>query len=437
MSAQKLVFIIGAGASRSISPDIPVMRDFFEKCLPYLKDAKNHPAIWLAFAILEETRCFSAPNERLENAAAYIMTLHWHLQKIEELKISHSQPEYQKTEKDWLDWIKFYHEMCQRDDSRTHANLENVFTRAEKYLLDENQADNFTRRHPYTRLVFAVSYLFSILQQEHHSPEPHAELARLLSEWLKADPERSATFISFNYDVWLERSLQVVGLWHPHRGYHYEFERFSNLPNARASNTQWDTVFDTGSGDVSQTYQFQAFSTNYSHRVIVLKPHGSLNWYWRENSGDCVVLLEGTENSLVTANEGRYYLYDHLDRNKRPVSYTPFIVPPVQLKRRQHPVFWQTDQRLFQVLSEADTVVSIGWSMPETDIDYRQKILHAMEHRSQQLRRLLIFNDDPEGRQMGFYLRFESVFRPAVKTEFYGKGFTPESIRQGFEFLNQ
>ena len=36
MSIQQVVFILGAGASRSISSDIPVMADFFEKCLPYL-----------------------------------------------------------------------------------------------------------------------------------------------------------------------------------------------------------------------------------------------------------------------------------------------------------------------------------------------------------------------------------------------------------------
>ena len=152
-----------------------------------------------------------------------------------------------------------------------------------------------------------------------------------------------------------------------------------------------------------------------------------------------MVLLEDDQDSFVTALS-KWHLqgdFNYASQNIAPI-YVPFIVPPTRLKRRRHPAFWQIDRRIFQVLSEADAVVSIGWSMPETDRDFHQKITHAMEHRQHgQLERFIICNYDPGEKDLGFYLRMESVFRPAQKTEIFGDGFSLDPIKRTFDLLQE
>lgn len=438
MNIQKVVFILGAGASRSISPNIPVMADFFEKCLPYLQDPKAHPVVWLAFAILEQCRCFPAPHRQLENAAAYAIAMHWHLLELDEARVAKDSPEYKRTEHSWLEWIQLYQRLCEKEESRIHANLEVVFAEAERKLFESRKTGDVLDGGAYIRLVFAVQYLFSHLLQRFPDSAPHAQLADLLSAWLNAHSGRSATFISFNYDVWLERALQKVGIWHPYRGYQYQFEQFMNLESARRASQTLETRTFRAIGD-NDTLQKQPFTVNPSHKVSVLKPHGSLSWYVEDKkSSDCVVLLEDTQDSLVAVLD-KWHLQGNFDFASDDIVsiYVPFIVPPTQLKRRQHPAFWQIDRRIFQVLSEADAVVSIGWSMPETDRDFQQKVTHAMEHRHKQLERFIICNFDPGEKDLGFYRRMESVFRPARKTEILGEGFSTDSLERVFDLLRE
>ena len=436
MSIQKVVFILGAGASRSISSDIPVMADFFEKCLPYLEDPRAHPAVWLAFAVLEQCRCFPGPHRHLENAAAYAIAMHGHLLELKsKARVAKDSPEYKRTEQSWFEWVKLYRRLCEKEESRIHANLEVVFAEAERKLFESRKTSDGLDGQAYICLVYAVQYLFSRLTQRFRDPKPHAQLAQLLSDWLNADFARSATFISFNYDVWLERALQGAKIWHPYQGYQYEFERFTNLESAgRAGQTLETTTFRTIG--VNDTLQTQPFTVNPPHKLRVLKPHGSLSWYVDdEESPNCVVLLEDTQDSLVTALD-KWPLqgdFNYASQNTAPI-YVPFIVPPTQLKRRQHRAFWQIDQRIFQVLSEADVVVSIGWSMPETDRDFQQTITHAMQYCEgrRQLGRLIICNYNQNSE---FYLHMESVFRPAKKTEIVDDGFATDSIKRVFDLL--
>ena len=226
----------------------------------------------------------------------------------------------------------------------------------------------------------------------------------------------------------------------PYRGYQYEFKRFANLKDALAAGEQWDVVFKNPGQiiSVNKTFKPQPFAMNPGHKVYVLKPHGSLSWFVDEKSSDCLVLLEDTQDSLVTILPRRWHLRDQADKTGREIrDYEPFIVPPTQLKRRQHPIFWQIDHRIAQVLSEADAVVSIGWSMPETDRDFQQRIIHAMEHRPHgQLKRFIICNHDPGEKDLRFYLRMESVFRPAKRTEIFGEGFSKDSIKKVFAMLS-
>ena len=58
----KIVYIVGAGVSKSIDSDIPVMNDFFEKAIELI----DENVAWLAFSAAELARAFPH-NPEIEN----------------------------------------------------------------------------------------------------------------------------------------------------------------------------------------------------------------------------------------------------------------------------------------------------------------------------------------------------------------------------------
>ena len=66
--AEGIVYFLGAGASKHIHEDVPLVNDFFEKCLPYLEES----TVWVALATLEWCRVFETRVPELENLAGAI-----------------------------------------------------------------------------------------------------------------------------------------------------------------------------------------------------------------------------------------------------------------------------------------------------------------------------------------------------------------------------
>ncbi len=426
---RKILFILGAGASRSISPKVPLVEDFFEKCLPFLEDPDKHPEIWLAFAILEEGRCFQEPNKELENAAAYIMAAHWQL--IDFGRMGPGQPNlkdtpaYNRLEEAHRDLVKHYLKLCGEAPSRTRANLESVFSRAER-----------EERYRF-RPILALNFLLGQLQKEFSTAAPHAVLARGIKRWLEREGAKTeVSLLSFNYDVWLERELQRERVWHPRMGYGVAFEKFMDLPMARRIEDQQRRLRESGAGAV-EPFSIKQFVRSFDSQVCVLKPHGSLSWYRHEKSGDSLVMLEEGEDSLVTVNEGRWYLRDLWGEGQRERTYEPLFVPPAPQKRRKGPLFFEIDKRIDAELTEADTVVVIGWSMPKTDLDWESRIRHVIDHRPRQLQQLIVCNlADSKPEDIESVTRIESGFRPAMPVKIFGSGFE-NSAEEMWNFLRE
>lgn len=429
---KKILFVFGAGASRAISPKVPLLNNFFEKCLPFLRRPDIHPQIWLAFAILEEGRCFQEPNRELENSAAHIWAFHQVLIETER------QPNLKSTLAHvWLREmhrrsVRHYLNVCIETASRREANLEEVFLRAEQE--DQTQAHPVYDRYRFRPKV-AIHYLLVKLQNNFPKALPHAVLARYVKEFLeRRNNTISVSFLSFNYDVWLERELQREGIWHPTSGYGVDFKEFLELPLAQELDARDRRMRESISGVMATALFSKPFRDRIESRVRVLKPHGSLNWYRHEKSKKDLLLLEGGEGSLVTGGDGIWYLRDLFSLDHAERTYEPLFIPPIPQKPYLFP---ENSSQIDQEFLEADTIVVIGWSMPETDFHWESKIRQNMSQRSRPIQNLLVCNmADRISSDRKNAERIRKVFSPAQPLKVFGHGFE-NSVGELCDFLER
>lgn len=102
--------------------------------------------------------------------------------------------------------------------------------------------------------------------------------------------------------------------------------------------------------------------------LILLKPHGSLNWYWRSNvqavtQDKRVEIYPADSEDAVDA-----FRYPRQINSKVGRKYPPLIVPPAYLKDFNKPIFRRLWNRCTDLLSTARSIVSVGYSLPPEDL---------------------------------------------------------------------
>ena len=232
-----------------------------------------------------------------------------------------------------------------------------------------------------------------------------------LSEFVASSNDFKHTFISFNYDLWLEKALFNMGVWRPKNGHGSYPIRFYSQPIE-------DRV---GIGDICKIKEFS--SGGPKSRVMVLKPHGSLSWRFGKEPHNGMLILEGDEDSCVAYNNTIYFPGAQFV-NRTEVYLAPLIVPPTPNKDRSHPLFRKTDQDIIEAITQADLVVVIGWSMPETDEYIKGILLRARSERKEQLRKIFVCGKGVMAMRLSS--KFETIFRPEeIRTwdQGFNKGF--------------
>jgi hypothetical protein len=362
---RNIVFIIGAGASAAICPDkIPCMGDYFEKWMKKL-EAEKKTEYWLPLACLEEARVFP-PNPEAEQWATRVRTIEWEIYTFKDKKLPTDQLE--ETQRMY---IESYTSVFKKDTGRTQANLEKILTFLEQIKGDDAEASQ-------ARLIMSINTFFNTFDQDTDTAEkfshgPHQQLA----EFLQGRPDLNVTFISFNYDLWLEKAFQRNGLWNPARGYGHEF--LYSAPHRVAKKTgAWGH------------YDAKRFENPSPSAVTVLKPNGSLSWFFSGREKEVVVLTHnGQEDGEVTYNPEFY-----LDRVDTPGGVgrmlAPLIVPPIPTPNRRYPVFWSIDKKIQECLNRADVLVITGWSLPDTDQKFAEDFRRAINSRASQLPSLIL-----------------------------------------------
>ncbi len=138
--------------------------------------------------------------------------------------------------------------------------------------------------------------------------------------------------------------------------------------NAAIVSFNWDLVLDQllfGSDLGSQSY---GLANDIGAGPVLLKPHGSLNWY---DSTQIPRVHPAKHIKIFSAREGDAAIEAFLPprgiKSKSGNRYTPLIVPPTYLKDFQRPIFRQLWNRCTDVLSTPKKLIFLGYSLPVAD----------------------------------------------------------------------
>jgi len=139
--------------------------------------------------------------------------------------------------------------------------------------------------------------------------------------------------------------------------------------NAAVVSFNWDLILDQllfGGKLDSKSY---GFSEKLASGPLLLKPHGSLNWY------------QGTQLERVPDLKRTEIFHDDDERNcvhaflrprgiksKSGKRYTPLIIPPTYLKDFTPSIFQQLWKNCTDVLSTPRRLVFLGYSLPAADL---------------------------------------------------------------------
>jgi hypothetical protein len=139
--------------------------------------------------------------------------------------------------------------------------------------------------------------------------------------------------------------------------------------NAAIISFNWDLVLDQMLFEKDLGPECYGLSKELSPGPMLLKPHGSLNWY------------DATQIRKVAA-EKRVEIFPHKEDAERIEAflrpreikssagrpYTPLIVAPTYLKDFGRPVFRRLWNRCTDVLSTPKKLVFLGYSLPAADL---------------------------------------------------------------------
>lgn len=378
----RIGIIIGAGASAAINPNrVPLMNNFFEVVAEFAKQDKQ-----------------------------ILKTLNT-LQKYKLVSV----------------------------EEPPKGNLEDVLTQT--LSLPRDQEDPWER--PYDGLLLTLHRIFHKLEKE----EDLSLYVECLSPLSELNPE-DIVFISFNYDVFLERALEKLFSWNADLGYSANvlvgYINAEQAEQAQSPNQICDEVY-AWSWDISPCISFPSELTlpiQRGHGPIVLKPHGSLNWfihsigkapYWMSSETLGLLLMRPINGTVRIPG---FWIYPTTNTVKGELAdpeflvgaVLPAIIPPGEKFSRIIHVFQRIEKSVQEVLSQISTLVVIGWSMRQSDNKYRDLFAKVSEMRKSKLDTMAVCNLQ---QKIEFYSRFKNLVLNK-KFAYCDKGFlTPQAM----EFL--
>jgi len=203
-------------------------------------------------------------------------------------------------------------------------------------------------------------------------------LTRFLTRQFE-DDQSAHVFVSFNYDLALDRAVETASgrEWQAQGGYGFEFPFFT---------VDGETAFSS------------VHLPNSSERFRILKPHGSLNWLrCRRNSAgqtdsgidarDIVIPLNRDLELRYWPSSDPFHKISFPGGSPRDVEI--MIAPPSPAKLSIMPPVCSAE---FDAVSKADEVFVVGYSLPKTDQDQRNLIRDAVNARRTPVSKLTVIN---------------------------------------------
>ncbi|HWO30181.1 MAG TPA: hypothetical protein VNO32_15420 [Candidatus Acidoferrum sp.] len=173
-----------------------------------------------------------------------------------------------------------------------------------------------------------------------------------------------------------EDLLSEIGAW-----FHQLYERAQKTPwlsgfvkrlqgeNAAIIPCNWDLVLDQklfARGINTKSY---GLAGSVGKGPVLLKPHGSLNWYestqmQKVSAATHVQIFSDIDpDECIEAFVHPRYIMSKVGRR-----YTPLIIPPTFLKDFGRPIFRTLWRRCTGILSDTAHVVFLGYSLPAADL---------------------------------------------------------------------
>ena len=315
----KKVFILGAGASRELN----------------FKITKIDSGIKTPIRIIPHREIGPLSNGYFY----YINKLQDSL--IKDLKISASV----KVSGDLMEQIKIYFnlkynkdiskkELLQEEAISKKVNIEKLHIFLEEKILEKEKENNsLVPNKSFRDLCLAK---LNLIEYIHNSMSyisyycisiNHTILSRYIIE-------NGGNIISFNWDILFEEAMTATGKWTPQDGYGISFN---------------DIIYKNEEDEV------QGILPEVNSNNLVLKPHGSINWYSKDDQINKQILFIQLKSRLRAGNP--------LLLGRQENSYLSSITPP-GIKRKSFPEVWDKMKKL---LERTDEIIAIGFSFNDND----------------------------------------------------------------------
>ena len=265
--------------------------------------------------------------------------------------------------------------------SRQPESIERLFERISSIAPQNIYASGLE-----TSFGFAINQVFAVIGWELQLD--------LLEGFLRKrfeDDRRTHVFISFNYDLALDRAVESAarGLWQPRDGYGFEFPFY----------TTSDPACDSPKGSAIKRSSEQL--PRGSARFSILKPHGSLNWLGCAGIDDAPGDVSGNRGMVLPLDADLNLRYWPSSKTFNYIAGTDgethdfeiLITPPSPNKR---PIMQQVLARERAAITEADEIFVIGYSLPSTDGDQWNLIREAVCARATAVSALADICNEPQ-----------------------------------------
>ena len=146
-----------------------------------------------------------------------------------------------------------------------------------------------------------------------------------------------------------------------------QFAKHVNGENAVIVSFNWDLVLEQQLFGDSVTPAEYGFDQEHSGPIL-LKPHGSLNWYAGKLGRG---IVSDKRELLYSEGDSEVYMFKYFRQPKGKQTYMPLIIPPVFNKSFSESVFTYLWRRSVSALSTAKKVTFLGYSLPEADLHAR------------------------------------------------------------------
>ena len=167
---------------------------------------------------------------------------------------------------------------------------------------------------------------------------------------------------------WFHELSEAVRPQKPYQKWLRLFRDKVRKEDAAIISFNWDLVIDQLLFHDEISAESYGFGSRSASSPILLKPHGSLNWY-EQALGQHLLRVKRALIYKGDSEDDSIYAFREF---RAPVSskrvYMPLIVPPVIVKDFAKPVFKTLWNECTDVLSTAKKVFFLGYSMPTADL---------------------------------------------------------------------